>query len=302
MALRLLALSIGYLLAMPLARAAVGLTTCVISFGYLILVLNPLQVASLLVRPFSKSSFRAVNRWCARSIWGWWAWMAERQNGIDLRFFGDPVPVDENAVILPNHQTMADVMVLLCYGRRARRIGDLKWFVKDPVKWVPGPGWGMKLLDCIYVKRDWARDQEEIHRLFDKFVEERIPISLVTFLEGTRFTPKKHTAAVEFAEERGLPVPRNTLVPRTKGFVATMEGLRSHLAAVHDVTIVYPHGVPTLLDCFTGKLRRVDIHVRRHPVGTLPDGEEALASWVRDVFVQKDQLIDEHRRLGAFPS
>ena len=134
-----------------------GLALGAISFAYLILVLNPIQMLSVVVRPFSKRGFRAMNRWCARSIWTWWSNMAEGTMGIDIRFSGDPLPGPENAFILPNHQTMADVMVLLCFARRTGRIGDLKWFVKDPVKWVPGPGWGMKFLDCIYVKRRASR-------------------------------------------------------------------------------------------------------------------------------------------------
>lgn len=287
---------------MAALRSAYGLATCFVSFAWLVLVLNPIQMLSVLVRPFSKPAFRAVNRWCARSIWGWWAWMAEHQNGVDLRFSGDPLPGGENAVILPNHQTMADVMVLLCYGRRTGRVGDLKWFVKDPIKWVPGPGWGMKFLDCIYVKRNWAKDEASIRRLFGKFSEERIPISLVSFLEGTRRTPEKLARAQAFARDRGLPVPRHTLVPRTKGFVATIEGLRDHLDAVHDLTIVYPDGVPGLLDCFAMRVPRIDVYFRRYAIDELPRDRDRLEAWVRARFEEKDALVDGWSEEQGFPA
>lgn len=280
---------------MSALRAAVGLSTCALSFAWLVLVLNPIQMLSIAVRPFSKPAFRAINRWCAASIWGWWARMAESQNGIEIRFLGDPIPKDENALILPNHQSMADVMVLLCYARRASRIGDLKWFVKDPIKWIPGPGWGMKFLDCVYVKRDWTRDEAGISRLFGKFAREQIPISLVTFLEGTRRTPRKQEQARAYAEKAGLPLPRHILVPRTKGFVATIQGLRGHLQAIHDLTIVYPNGVPTLLDCFMARVPRVDVYFRRFDMSDVPQDPEDLPAWIRTRFRDKDRLIEGYR-------
>src|SRR5438046_5871344 len=111
-------------------RRGFGLLTGALSFCYLIFVLNPIQMASVLLYPFSRSACRAVNRWCARSIWGWWVLMGELQNRIALRFTGDAVPPRENALVLSNHQTMADVMVLMCLAWRCGRLGDMKWFVK----------------------------------------------------------------------------------------------------------------------------------------------------------------------------
>lgn len=282
-------------------RSALGLTLGALSFVILIFVLNPLQMLSVLVRPFSKPAFREVNRWCARFIWGLWVVMAERLVGVRVRFTGDPILKEENALVLCNHQSMADVMVLLTYAWRSARIGDMKWFVKDVVKWVPGPGWGMVFLDCIFLKRNWARDRGEIERLFGKFQAEGIPIFLVSFLEGTRKTPAKHARSVAFARQRGLYEPRHTLIPRTKGFVATMIGLRGHLDAVHDVTIAYGGPAPSLVDAFAGKVRRVDVHLRRYPVDALPTGEDELSKWAMDRYREKDELLAGHADAGTFP-
>jgi len=282
-------------------RASLGLSTGALSFVYLVGILNPIQMLSVLVRPFSKRAFRTINRWCARSVWGLWVVMAERQNGIVFRFTGDALPREENSLLLPNHQSMADVLVVLAHGWRMARLGDMKWFVKDVVKWVPGPGWGMKFLDCIFLKRNWDQDRTEIERLFGKFKEEDIPICLVSFLEGTRKTPEKHAESRAFAESRGMYVPEHTMVPRTKGFVATMIGLRAALDSVQDLIIAYPEGVPSLLDCFVGRPRRIDIHVRRYPVESLPSDEAGLTEWVRARFREKDALLAEHAEKGVFP-
>ncbi|MBK8014782.1 MAG: acyltransferase [Deltaproteobacteria bacterium] len=284
-----------------LARRITGIISGIFSFLYLIFFLNAVQTASLVLYPFSRRAFRAVNRWCARSIWGLWVVMAEIQNGIDVRFTGDAPRPRQNALVLPNHQSMADVLALMCLAWRCRRIGDMKWFVKDVVKWFPGFGWGMKFLDCLFVKRDWTRDRPGIERLFAKFRAEQIPMFLVSFLEGTRRTPKKHLAAQAFAKARGLRCPEHVLVPKTKGFVATMTGLRDHLDAVYDVTIGYAPVVPTLVACFSLHVRRIDVHVRVFPAASLPQDPGALDAWVRQRFEEKDALLEAFARDGRFP-
>lgn len=284
-----------------LFKRVAGLGMGALSFAYLIFVLNPIQTLTVLVRPFSSRGARAINRWCARSIWGWWVVHAELQQGIELRFTGDRPRAGENVLVLPNHQTMADVMLLICLAWRCGRLGDTKFFVKDVARFLPGPGWGMWFLDFIFVERNWAQDEAEILRLFDKFKRDDIPLFLVSFLEGTRRTAAKATDARRYAEERGLVVPERTLVPRTKGFVATVQGLRSHLDAVYDLTIAYEtHPAPSLTNCFEGRVRRVDIEVRRHPIAELPVEAEALAAWARARFVEKDEALAFHAEHGHF--
>ncbi|MCK6544793.1 lysophospholipid acyltransferase family protein [Myxococcota bacterium] len=284
-----------------MGRRVLGLVVGAISFLYLVFVLNTIQTLSILLKPFSRRAFRAVNRWCARSIWGFWVLQAELLNGIEVRFTGERVPARENGLILANHQSMADVLSLLCFAWRCQRIGDMKWFVKDVLKYFPGVGWGMLFLDCVFVKRDWARDRDGIHRLFDKYKREQIPLFLISFLEGTRLTPKKLAASQQHAREKGLPVPEHTLIPRTRGFVATMLGLRDHLDAVYDVTIGYPGRVPGLVDCFGARVSRIELHVRRFAIDTLPTDEEALADWAMARFREKDALMKEFTETGRFP-
>jgi 1-acyl-sn-glycerol-3-phosphate acyltransferase len=288
----------------PAVRAmkwCAGVGAGALSFLYLIFVLNSIQMASVVIYPFSKRVFRGVNRWCARSIWGWWVLMAERQNRIQVRITGDEIPRRENALLLPNHQSMADVMLLMCFAWRCKRLGDMKFFVKDVVKWFPGFGWGMKFLDCVFVKRDWAKDKGGIERLFEKYKREDIPIFLVSFLEGTRRTDEKHARAKQFATERGLYCPEHTLIPRTKGFVATMIGLRDHLDAVYDLTIGYPDGVPSLVNCFEARVKRVEVHVRRHAVADIPTDEAELERWVYERFREKDALLAKLAAEERFP-
>jgi 1-acyl-sn-glycerol-3-phosphate acyltransferase len=285
-----------------MTRRWLGLSVGALSFAYLILILNPIQALSALVYPVSPALCRRINRWCARSIWGFWLVLGELVLGIRFRWTGDEVPPRENAVLLPNHQTMADVLVLMALGWRAGRLADMKWFVKNIVKYFPGFGWGMYFLDCVFLRRSWSQDQEHIRKLFAKYRRDGIPVFLVSFLEGTRITPAKLLRAQRYAQEGGAYVPQHTLVPRSKGFGLMMLELGSHLDAVYDITIAYPEGPPTLVQCYEGKVRAVDVHVVRYPISELPKDAEGLRTWVLAGFEAKDRLLEAyHQNGGVFP-
>lgn len=275
------------------ALLAVGLGT--------LLLINLLQLSSLVVLPFSRRAFRAVNRWCADTWWGLCVSGAERINGIRVIFTGDDVPLRENALLIANHQQMPDIPAIMKFCKTKDRLGDLKFFVKKQLKWVPGMGWGMQFLDCLFIDRDWASDSEQIHRTFDRLVSDKVPVHLVSFVEGTRFTMVKLEAAQAYARERELPVPRHTLVPRSKGFAASVEGLRSHITAVYDLTIAYEVGVPNLWQYIKGLVERVHVHVRRFPIDDMPQSADDLRHWLLARWDEKNQRLDDYYETGSFP-
>ena len=73
------------------------------------------------------------------------------------------------------------------------------------------------------------------------------------------------------------------------------------LDAVYDITIAYPDFTPDLPDCFAAKVRRIDVHVERHPISTLSTDEAELSSWVFDRFVEKDERLAEFAASGRLP-
>ena len=53
-----------------------------------------------------------------------------------------------------------------------------------------------------------------------------LPIfQLLLFCEGTRFTEDKRVASMEIARKKGLPELKHHLLPRTRGFVLSCQGL-----------------------------------------------------------------------------
>jgi len=272
-----------------------------LGFGTL-LPINLLQLASLVVLPFSRKAFRGINRWCADTWWGWCVIGAEQFNKTAVVFTGEDVPKRENVLVVSNHQQMPDIPAIMKLAKTKGRLGDLKFFVKKQLKWVPGMGWGMQFLDCLYIDRDWASDRENIRRTFARLVDDEVPLYLVSFVEGTRLTHTKLEAAQLYARQNGLREPRQTLVPRSKGFAASVAGLRDHIDAVYDLTIAYEGGVPSLWQFIKGMVERVHMHVRRFPVVELPDSPEGLRDWLFARFEEKDRLLEHFYVVGTFPA
>lgn len=223
--------------------------------GPALLLGNLIQMLSVVVLPLSRRLFRLINRNVAAAWWGGCVHLARWLHGVKVVVTGDALPEGENTVVMANHQSMSDIPVILDVASRNGRLGDLKWYVKDVLKWVPGIGWGMVFLDCLFIKRDWTEDKDKIERVFRSIVSGNVPVWIVSFLEGTRIRPAKLQASQEFARTRQLPVLRHLLIPRTKGFVATMEGLRGHAHAVYDFTIGYVDAVPSLSQWALGYVR-----------------------------------------------
>lgn len=281
-------------------------------FGYLVgfpsalflflslLVINVLQMSTMLVAPFSSRLFRAVNRWCANTWWGSCVVWAEKLLGVNFVITGDKLPERENALVIANHQEMSDIIVLFPLAWRCRRLGDMKWFVKDVIKYVPGIGWGMLFLDCLFVKRDWMADRRKIEKTFERINSHDTPFWLISFSEGTRITPKKLAASQRYAAKVGQRKLVNVMVPRTKGFIASMQGLGHRAEAVYDVTIGYQEGIPSLWQFICGGARNVHLKISRYPVSELPKDEAGLSQWLLTRFEEKDALLDRFNASGRF--
>ena len=272
--------------------AAGGLVTSLIAF-------NGIQTASLALLPVSRAAFRGFNRWAADLWWGWCVTAAKKLYGTRIVASGDELPARENAVVVVNHQDMADITFLMFLAREKGRLGDMKYFVKDIIKYVPGVGWGMLFLDCIFLRRDWLADRESIERTFARLTRDEVPVWLITFAEGTRVTPEKVARSAAYARERGLPVLRHVLLPRTKGFVASVQAMRRYVPAIYDVTIGYEGGVPSLWQYAQGFARRAHLHCRRFPMSEVPTDDDELRDWLFARYQEKDELLERFYGSGG---
>jgi 1-acyl-sn-glycerol-3-phosphate acyltransferase len=141
-----------------------------------------------------------------------------------------------------------------------------------------------------------GRDIETTRRACAKFRE--IPVAIMNFVEGTRFTPAKQ-------DKQGAPY-RHLLKPKSGGVAFVLDAMGTGLHAILDVTIAYPGGRPSLVDLLADRVPEVRVHVRQRPIpAELLHGDYQndrafrvrFQQWMNGLWREKD--ADMARLLGA---
>ncbi|TPX49201.1 1-acylglycerol-3-phosphate O-acyltransferase [Synchytrium endobioticum] len=267
------------------------------------IVLNLMQFLSLLFRPFAPKGAALFNCFCAGAVWFYLQSVFERLDDAKITFSGDQLPDMENCLIISNHVGFSDFFLIHAVAIRRRMVSNCKYFAKDSLKWIPFFGWGMWLMGMPFMKRNWASDASRIEKVFSTIKDLKLPVWLISYLEGTRYTEAKAAESKAFAKEKGLPQLEKVLLPRTKGFVATVSAFRhSHVKYVYDFTIVYKHvekGLqvsPSLPRIFTGALSKeykFHVHVKKYAIASLPTDPEKLSQWAVERYEEKDALLQK---------
>ena len=210
---------------------------------------------------------------------------------------------DGNYLVLCNHQSWVDIPVLQKVFNR--RIPFLRFFLKSQLIWVPllGPAWWA--LDFPFMKRYsketlarhpelQGKDMEATRRACEKF--RHMPVSVMNFAEGTRFTPIKHDA-------QSSPY-RYLLRPKAGGLAFVLDAMGEALHAILDVTIVYPNGPCTMMDLIAGRIRDIRVHMRELPINDELRGDyeqdagfrERFQTKVNGLWNEKDALVGHMRK------
>ncbi|XP_059636404.1 probable 1-acyl-sn-glycerol-3-phosphate acyltransferase 4 [Cornus florida] len=231
-----------------------------------------------------------------------WPFLFEKINRTEVIFSGETVPPRERVLLIANHKTEVDWMYLWDLAMRKGCLGYIKYVLKSSLMKLPVFGWGFHILEFISVERKWEIDEPVMRQMLSTFINSEDPLWLAVFPEGTDFTEEKCKRSQNFAAGNGLPVLKNVLLPKTRGFCTCLEILKGSLDAVYDITIAYKHGYPSFLDNVFGiDPSEVHIHVRRIPVEEIPASESEAAAWLIDVFQLKDQLLSDFSVQGHFP-
>ena len=93
-----------------------------------------------------------------------------------------------------------------------------------------------------------GKDLEATRAACEKFKE--TSVSVMNFVEGTRFTRAKH-------QKQGSPY-RHLLRPKAGGTALVLDALGNQLQTILDVTIYYPQGAKTLWQFFCGEVESGD--------------------------------------------
>jgi len=189
-------------------------------------------------------------------------------------------------LVLANHRSWVDIPVLQHVFNR--RIPLLRFFLKQELIWVPVLGVAWWALDFPFMKRSSrARDLEATRRACEKFRD--IPVAVMNFVEGTRFTPQKQAEGSDY---------RHLLRPKAGGVAFVLEALGGVLRGVLDVTVAYPAGTPSVWDLVFDRLPLVRVHVREL---ALPAGQgdyehdpavrARFQEWINALWREKDARL-----------
>jgi 1-acyl-sn-glycerol-3-phosphate acyltransferase len=204
-----------------------------------------------------------------------------------------------NYLVISNHQTWVDIPVL--HRALSKRIPFLKFFLKQELIWVPVLGLAWWAFDFPFMKRYSkeflerhpelrGKDLETTRRSCEKF--RAAPVSVMNFVEGTRFSEQKHA-------EQQSPF-KHLLKPKAGGVAFVINAMGDIIRTIVDVTIVYPGGRPGFLDLIAGRMRRARVHVRELPIpADLLGGDyqndpayrERFQLWITELWTEKDARI-----------
>ncbi|KAL3614133.1 putative 1-acyl-sn-glycerol-3-phosphate acyltransferase 5 [Castilleja foliolosa] len=232
-----------------------------------------------------------------------WPFLFEKLNKTKVVFSGDRLPVERRVLLIANHRTEVDWMYLWDLALRKGFEGYVKYILKSSLMKLPVFGWVFHVMEFIPVERKWETDESRMYEMLSSFRDPIDPLWLAIFPEGTDFTEQKCARSQKYAYENGLPIMKNVLLPKTKGFYACLENLRDSLDAVYDITIGYRHNCPSFLDnAFGVDPSEVHIHVRRICLSEIPKSEDQILSWLMNAFKLKDRMLSDFYAGGHFPN
>jgi len=242
----------------------------------------------------------------AELLWLELVWLFDWWAGVQVKLFTDTETFrlmgKEHALVICNHRSDIDWLVGWVLAQRSGCLGSSLAVMKKSSKFLPVIGWSMWFSEYLFLERSWAKDETTLKSGLQRLRDYPQPFWLALFVEGTRFTQAKLLAAQEYAASTGLPVPRNVLIPRTKGFVSAVSNMRPFVPAVYDISVAIPKDSPppTMLRLFKGQPSVIHVHLKRHLMKELPESEDDVAKWCRDIFVAKDNLLDKRNAEGTF--
>lgn len=201
-------------------------------------------------------------------------------------------------LVISNHQSWVDIFAL--QHILTRRIPFLKFFIKKELIWVPVIGLAWWGLDFPFMTRSTpeqiaknpalkGKDIEATRKACEKF--RTTPVSVMNFIEGTRFTEGKHG-------RQNSPYA-NLLKPKLGGTGFVLSTMGDYLHTMLDVTLYYPDGRPGLWEFMCGKVKRIQVDIEKVEIpaefrGKDPDADEfrlAFKSWMEARWQTKDQKL-----------
>ncbi|WP_370262640.1 acetyltransferase [Limnobacter sp.] len=249
-----------------------------------------------------------VQRWASNACVRIATWWVGSNQGIyalmhgvqgELRIHGDFQP-HSSYLVVSNHAAWADILVLFNALHGHAPFG--RFFLKKELIWVPIVGVVCWAMDFPFMKRHSQKAIARNPALAEQDLEttrkacavyKESPVTVINFLEGTRFTPSKHA--------RYKSPYQHLLPPKFGGLSASLNAMGEQFEALVDVTIAYQavKGNTTwswLCGQQTGM--QIEVHLLPIPQEMIagdyrnnPDFKQAFKAWVAGLWQTKDQRL-----------
>ena len=266
---------------------------------FLFALLKLLLPWPLIRRPLSRVVDGCANGWISCNS-GWMRLTQKMQWRVNV-----PASLSRQQwyFVVSNHQSWVDILVLqhVLNGR----VPLLKFFLKQELIWVPVMGIAWWALDFPFMKRyskayldkhpeKRGQDLETTRKSCEKF--RTLPTCVMNFLEGTRFTARKH--------EQQQSAYRHLLAPKAGGMAFALSVMGGRFASLLDVTIYYPDGIPTFWQFLQGRMPRCEVVVMEKIIPQeLLEGDyqndshyrAQFQQWVHTLWHEKDALLESLR-------
>ncbi len=203
-------------------------------------------------------------------------------------------------LVISNHQSWVDILVLQKVLNR--KVPFLKFFLKKELIWVPFLGLAWWALDFPFMKRYSkkfieanphlaGKDLESTKLACEKFKNK--PVSVMNFVEGTRFTPEKHS-------RQNSPFT-HLLTPKAGGIAFVLGSMGEYLSQIINVTIVYPGKTPNFWDFISGAVNEVIVDIDVTPIDPALVGDyfgntefkDNFCVWLNSLWQEKDDKLGQ---------
>lgn len=206
---------------------------------------------------------------------------------------------NESYIVNCNHQSWTDILVLM--NTFNRQIPFLRFFLKQELIKVPIIGLIWWALDYPFMKRYSKETLKKYPELRGKDLEttkkacqkyEHVPVSIINFLEGTRYTVKKHLM-------QKSPY-KHLLKPKSGGIAFIIASMREKINSMLNITLIYPNSNTSFWSFISGKIQKIIINVEKININSEffsgnymddPVYREKFQGWVRELWEKKDNLI-----------
>lgn len=236
--------------------------------------------------------------------------------------------MDDEAVVLVNHQSTSDVPVVMsAIHNKSLVSGRVMWVMDDIFKYT-NFGWISYVHgDFFIVQGKEARSDslEKLESHINSMYKTTFKKWIILFPEGG-FLRKRRFRSQEFAKKNQLPVLQHVTLPRVGALKVIIDNLTPQTTAnkdsptpqttanggspgsqesqsnqktlkwIIDMTVGYPGATPyNSHGMFVGYWppRKVQIHYRVYPMSDVPTDREGLTNWMYKRYQEKEVFLQE---------